>query len=170
MAIDHCIDKIGLGEPRVQFLGAFWSAVPFDGERTAWLKPHTYMNLSGKSVAEAARYFDIEPHDILVVYDDVAQPFGRVRYRDGGSAGGHNGMKSIIGALGTLDIPRLRIGVGEPDKQVDMKDWVLGRFTKAQRDAWHSIESIVWDAVVKWARGDAGEGFTMKVPEPNRSE
>lgn len=149
----------------MKFGGAFWPAVPLEGERVAFLKPFTYMNLSGKSVLEAVRYFDVAPEDLLVIFDDVALPFGRLRYRDSGSAGGQKGMVSIIAMMDTADIPRLRVGIGDHAPQMDMKDWVLGKFPPAQRERWPEVEKLAWESLVKWLRGDAGEGFTVQIPE-----
>ena len=91
------------------------------------LKPQTYMNLSGPAVRQAADYFQIEPADVLAVVDDAALPLGRLRARRGGSAGGHNGLKSLIQHLGT-EFPRLRIGVGRGESGVDLAGYVTGRF------------------------------------------
>ena len=165
LMVDSYVRKIGLSEPCMKFGGAFWPAVPLEGERVAFLKPFTYMNLSGRSVGEAVKYFDVAPEDALVVFDDAALPFGKLRYRDSGSAGGQKGMISIIAALGTLDIPRLRMGIGDHAPQVDMKDWVLGKFPKGQRDRWPEVEKLAWQSLVKWLHGEAGEGFTAQIPE-----
>jgi PTH1 family peptidyl-tRNA hydrolase len=147
----------------MKFGGAFWSASQIEGTSVAFLKPYTYMNLSGKSVAEAARYYETPPEDIFVVFDDAALPFGTLRYRQTGSAGGHKGMISIIAAFGTLDIPRLRVGVGAPPQVVDIRDWVLGKFPKDQRNAWPDVESAAWESLSKWIAGSSGEGFTLKI-------
>jgi PTH1 family peptidyl-tRNA hydrolase len=165
MIIDHCTAKNGLGEPRMKFGGAFWSASAPENHRVIFLKPFTYMNLSGKSVVEAARYHGIDPSGVLVIFDDAAMPFGSLRYRSGGSAGGHNGMTSILGGLGTLDVPRLRVGVGAPPPCVDMRDWVLGKFPREQRERWSDVEDLAWDSVIKWLDGSAGEGFTVRICE-----
>ena len=104
------------------------------GEKVLVMKPITYMNLSGEAVRPAADFYKIPPERILVVSDDTALPAGRLRIRKGGSAGGHNGLKSIIQHLGTDQFPRLRVGVGEkPHPDYDMADWVLGRFTGEDR-------------------------------------
>jgi len=95
------------------------------------------------------------------VFDDAAMPFGTLRYRATGSAGGHKGMISIITAFDTLDVPRLRIGVGGPPAEVAMRDWVLGKMSKDQRAAWPEIESIARDALTKWLTG-ASDGFTLR--------
>jgi PTH1 family peptidyl-tRNA hydrolase len=162
LAIDSFTERIGLKEPRMKYGGAFWPASPVEGTSVAFLKPFTYMNLSGSSVIEVVRYHDIEPEDVCVVFDDVAIPFGRLRYRPTGSAGGHRGMISILGTMGTLDVPRLRIGVGAPPRVMEMKDWVLGRFPKEQRDAWPDVNAVAWDALLRWLGGTAGQGFTIQ--------
>ena len=93
------------------------------------MKPQTYMNLSGEAVAKAAAYYKIPPERVLVVSDDVSLPVGRLRIRQKGSAGGHNGLKSMIQCLGTDAFPRVKIGVGAPPHpDYDMADWVLGVF------------------------------------------
>ena len=100
------------------------------GQGVLLMKPTTYMNLSGEAVGEAARFYKLDPGHVLVISDDVDLPLGKLRIRTGGSAGGHNGLKSIIQHLGTDQFPRLRVGVGEkPHPDYDMADWVLGKFT-----------------------------------------
>lgn len=93
-------------------------------------KPQTYMNLSGESIREIAQYYKIPPERIIIIYDDIALELGRIRIRKKGSAGGHNGMKNIIYHLKTEDFPRIRIGVGAPDSQEDIKNYVLDKFSK----------------------------------------
>ena len=154
LILDSFVSRLGLSEPRMKFKGAFWGPVLHNGERISLLKPYTYMNLSGLAVAEAVRYQNIEPSGILVIYDDAALPFGRVRIREKGSAGGQKGMMSILGALGTLDVPRLRIGVGEPRGSANMADWVLGRIPKAQKEQWHKLEDTAWEALELWLKYD----------------
>ncbi len=99
------------------------------GEKVLVMKPVTYMNLSGEAVRQAADFYKIKPDHVLVVSDDVSLPVGKLRVRASGSAGGHNGLKSIIGQLGTDGFPRVKIGVGEkPHPDYDLADWVLGKF------------------------------------------
>jgi len=98
------------------------------GERLLLLKPQTFMNLSGRSLKKAADFYKLPPEKIIVVFDDVSLPVGKMRIRPQGSAGGHNGIKSIISELGTDVFPRLKLGVGANEYD-DMKDWVLGGFT-----------------------------------------
>ncbi|MCD8050439.1 MAG: aminoacyl-tRNA hydrolase [Clostridiales bacterium] len=100
------------------------------GVRILAMKPQTYMNLSGEAVEEAAHFYKIEPDHILVVCDDVSLPTGTLRLRKKGSAGGHNGLKSIIEELGTDQFPRIKMGVGQkPHPDYDLAAWVLGKFS-----------------------------------------
>ena len=126
------------------------------GEKVLVMKPVTYMNLSGEAVRPAADFYKIPPERILVVSDDTALPAGRLRIRKGGSAGGHNGLKSIIQHLGSDQFPRLRVGVGKnPHPDYDMADWVLGKFTgedkkkmdQAVERAAEAIECILKDGL-----------------------
>lgn len=150
MIVDSFVSRLALGEPRIKFRGAYWGPVPLCGQKVGFLEPHTFMNLSGISVLEAVRYQNLEANDLLVISDDVALPFGRMRMRKSGSAGGQNGLKSIIGAVGTLDVPRLRIGVGSPTEKIDLADWVLGKIPQEQRLQWHEIEEGAWQALNLW--------------------
>jgi PTH1 family peptidyl-tRNA hydrolase len=93
------------------------------------VKPLTFMNLSGRAIGELQRYFKVEVDELLVIVDDINLPAGQLRARRGGSAGGHNGLKSIIASLGTDQFPRLRVGVGRGDPRKDLSDHVLGRVT-----------------------------------------
>lgn len=98
------------------------------GKRAMLMKPVTYMNLSGEAVGEAARFYKLPPERVLVVCDDVALPPGKLRLRAQGSAGGHNGLKSVAQHLGSENYPRLRLGVGaKPRPDYDLADWVLAR-------------------------------------------
>lgn len=163
LVLDSYTERLRLGSPRTKFGGAFWPPSPVEGDSVAFLKPFTYMNLSGKSVIEAARYHDVEPESVCVVFDDAAIPFGKLRFRASGSAGGHKGMISVISALDTLDVPRIRIGVGAPPEVMEMKDWVLGRFPKEQRDLWPEVESSAWDLLVSWLGGRQSQGVTVQI-------
>ena len=115
---------------------ALTNTVELGGARVLLMKPVTYMNLSGEAVGEAARFYKIPPERVLVISDDVSLPVGRLRIRKGGSAGGHNGLKSIIQHLGTDQFPRLRVGVGQkPHPDYDLADWVLGKFQGEDKKA-----------------------------------
>lgn len=100
----------------------------FAGEKVIFLKPQTYMNLSGESVRAALDYYKLTNEDLIVIYDDISLDVGDIRIRTKGSAGGHNGIKSIISHLGTDVFDRIKIGVGDKPKGYDLADYVLGKF------------------------------------------
>jgi PTH1 family peptidyl-tRNA hydrolase len=118
-----------------------------------WLvaKPLTFMNRSGDAVAALSHYYDIAPADLLVVVDEVALPFGRLRARARGSAGGHNGLKSVIERLGTTEFPRLRLGVGRGDTRRDLADHVLSKFEADERAALEEFITRAADAAEMFA-------------------
>ncbi|MBQ2062759.1 MAG: aminoacyl-tRNA hydrolase [Oscillospiraceae bacterium] len=105
-----------------------WTATAtLGGEKVLVMKPQTYMNLSGESVGQAARFYKIPPEHVLVISDDISLPAGKLRIRANGSAGGHNGLKNIIQHLGSDQFPRIKVGVGMPDNaDYDIADWVTG--------------------------------------------
>ena len=128
MAGDALAKKLGVGVSRLRFK-ALTAACEINGEKVLLMKPQTYMNLSGEAVGEAARFYKIPPEHVLVVSDEISLPLGKLRVRPKGSAGGHNGLKSIISSLGSDAFPRIRIGVGAPPHpDYDMADWVLSVF------------------------------------------
>ncbi len=135
MVADAVADRLRMGIPSVRFSALLWQGHRPEGEKVLCAKPVTFMNLSGLAVKEMTAYFRLSPENILVVYDEVALPFGQLRLRGKGSAGGHNGMASVLGALGTLEVPRLRIGVGPLPPGRDLASFVLGVFPRDQRDA-----------------------------------
>ena len=114
--------------------------------------PDTYMNVSGQAVRDLLRRRRRGPGDLVVVYDDLDLPLGRLRLRPGNGAGGHNGMRSIIAELGTGAFPRARIGIGRPPLRVDPAEFVLERFTPAERPVIDSTIALAADAVVAVAR------------------
>ena len=103
-------------------------------EKVLLLKPQTFMNNSGESLRDAADFYKVEPEQILVIYDDISLDVGQLRIRMKGSAGGHNGIKSIIAHLKTQDFPRIKIGVGAKPERMDLADYVLSRFSPAERE------------------------------------
>lgn len=113
---------------------ALAAKVSFGDEAVVLAKPLTFMNLSGESVAALAGFYKIDPADVLVIVDEAALPLGRLRARREGSAGGHNGLRSIVQHLGTEAFPRLRIGVGRGDGRRDLSNHVLGRFDASERE------------------------------------
>ena len=105
------------------------------GEKVYLLKPMTYMNLSGQSIRALMDYFNIDVEDIVVIYDDLDLPVGRIRLRQKGSAGGHNGIKSTISHLGTQEFDRIRVGIDRPTNGANVADYVLGKFSKEDQEA-----------------------------------
>ena len=124
---DELARRGGFAIQRVKFK-ALTAAAEVGGQGALVMKPATFMNLSGEAVGEAARFYKLPPERVLVISDDVDLPPGRLRIRKGGSAGGHNGLKSVIQHLGSEQFPRLKVGVGgKPHPDYDLADWVLGR-------------------------------------------
>ncbi|WP_141434182.1 aminoacyl-tRNA hydrolase [Bacillus sp. 03113] len=113
-----------------------------NGEKVILLKPLTYMNLSGESIRAVIDYYDLEQEDLLVIYDDLDLPVGKIRLRQKGSAGGHNGIKSTIAHLGSQQFNRIRIGIDRPLTGIKVPDYVLGRFTKEE-------QNVMANAVIK---------------------
>ena len=110
--------------------------VTYNGMKVLLVQPQTYMNLSGAAVSALATYYKVKPERILVIFDDISLPVGRIRIRKDGSAGGHNGIKSIIQELGSQEFPRVKIGVGaKPHPEYDLADWVLSTFTAQEEKA-----------------------------------
>ena len=127
---------------------ALTNILTISGERVLVMKPVTYMNLSGEAVRQAVDFYKIPADHVLVVSDDTALPVGKLRIRKGGSAGGHNGLKSIIQHLGTDQFPRLRLGVGEkPHPDYDLADWVLGKFQGEDKKAMDACAKRAADAI-----------------------
>ncbi|RMH74204.1 MAG: aminoacyl-tRNA hydrolase [Gemmatimonadetes bacterium] len=118
----------------------------YKGETLHLLKPLTYMNRSGLAVSQAMRYYDLTPQDCLIIYDDIHLPLGELRLRGKGSAGGHNGISSIIQALQTPEFPRLRVGIGQPEHQA-LTDYVLAPFSKTEQAELPQIIQVSQDAV-----------------------
>lgn len=128
MAADRLVEKRDLRCNRLRFR-ALTEVIDFGGARVLLMKPQTYMNLSGDAIVQASRFYKVPPERVIVVSDETALPIGKIRIRRGGSAGGHNGLKSIIAQLGTDQFPRIRLGVGAPPHpDYDMADWVLSAF------------------------------------------
>ncbi len=119
------------------------------GQRILLVKPQTFMNLSGDAVGKLFAFYKIAPHDLLVIYDDLDLPLGKMRLRSRGSAGGHHGMESIIARIGTSDFPRLRVGIGRPDPDADI-DHVLGSFDVAERAMMDETFARAVDAIDTW--------------------
>ncbi len=134
-AVDALAGKLGCKIDKAKFQGLY-GQVNYEGKKLYLLKPLTYMNLSGRSVLQLSAYFNIPPQRIIVLFDDISLVPGRLRIRPDGSAGGHNGIKSIIAEVGSQAFPRVKIGVGgKPNADYDLADWVLSGFTAQEEKA-----------------------------------
>jgi peptidyl-tRNA hydrolase, PTH1 family len=141
--IDKLSGSLNIQMQQTKFKGLYGTAM-VGGEKIFLLKPLTYMNLSGECIRPFMDYFQIPIEDILVVYDDLDTPPGKLRLRTKGSAGGHNGIKSMIAHLGTQEFKRIRFGIGRPQNQQPVPDFVLNRFTKEEvADVDNGIERSV---------------------------
>lgn len=134
-ALDILAGQLNCKVEKSKFQGLY-AQVDYGGKKLFLLKPQTFMNLSGRSVLQLSAYFGIPPQRIIVLFDDISLEPGRLRVRADGSAGGHNGIKSIIQELGSQDFPRVKIGVGaKPDPNYDLADWVLSTFSAGEEKA-----------------------------------
>ena len=153
--IDKLVEEFNVPQAGVKF-NAMYGKGRIGGEPVILMKPLSYMNLSGGPIRDMANYFKIDPEtELIVIYDDIDTEPGQLRVRKKGSAGGHNGIKSIIQQLGTQNFMRVRVGVGAKPKDWDLADYVLGRFDRddrqlvedAQDRACEAVEMILADSV-----------------------
>ena len=148
LAIDRLAEKLGCKIDKGKFQGLYGQA-NYGGNKLYLLKPMTYMNLSGRSVVQLSAFFRIPPQNIIVLFDDISLEPGRLRIRADGSAGGHNGIKSIIAEIGSQDFPRVKIGVGgkaHPDQ--NLADHVLSGFSVSEEKALSSALDRAVDAAL----------------------
>ncbi len=135
LALDRLAEQLSVRPNRAKFRGAGCPAV-YNGQKLYLLKPETMMNLSGLAVRQAAQFYKLPPERVLVIFDDISLEPGRLRIRANGSAGGHNGVKSIIAELQSQEFPRVKIGVGaKPHPDYDLADWVLSTFSAQEKKA-----------------------------------
>ena len=145
MAMDAVAQKYGARIDRARFK-ALCGECEIAGSRVLLMKPQTFMNLSGEAVGEALRFYKIEPKNVIILSDDTTLDCGRLRVRRKGSAGGHNGLKSINEHLGTEEYPRIKIGVGQkPHPDYDLASWVLGKFPPEDKE---NLETAINNSVL----------------------
>ena len=147
--VEELASRFGSPLSQTKFNGIY-SIVHKNGEKLILLKPLTYMNLSGESIRPIMEYYDIPVEDILVIYDDLDLPVGKIRLRQKGSAGGHNGIKSTIAHVGTQNFNRIRIGINRPPVGVTVSDYVLGKFRKEEREEMKAVIQTSADACEEW--------------------
>ena len=154
VAIDSMADSLGARIDRAKY-HALITEVTLGEKRGLLMKPQTFMNLSGKAIAEAASFYKIPAEKVLVLVDDISLAPGQMRIRRKGSAGGHNGLKSIIAELGSQEFPRIKLGVGQkPTPDYDLVSWVLGKMPEADEKAFLGILSDVTAAATLIVKGE----------------
>lgn len=147
-ALDILAGKLNAKVDKLKFQGLY-TQTTYNGIKLYLLKPQTYMNLSGKSVVQLSAFFKIPPQRIIVLFDDISLPVGKLRIRKSGSAGGHNGLKSLISSLGSDQFPRVKIGVGaKPHPDYDLADWVLSTVSKTEWPDYQSAMEHAADAAL----------------------
>ena len=150
MAGDALAKKLGVTINKLRFK-ALTAPAEINGEKVLLMKPQTFMNLSGEAVGEAARFYKVPPEHVIVVSDEISLPLGKLRVRPKGSAGGHNGLKSIIAHLGSNAFPRVRLGVGAPPHpDYDMADWVLSVFRNQDLEDMLAAADRAGEAVISY--------------------
>ena len=148
MTLDLLAQRLQVKVSKERFRALTAQAV-YEGQKLLLVKPQTYMNASGLSVEPAAHYYKLPPERILVLFDDISLPVGKLRIRKSGSAGGHNGLKSLISSLGSDQFPRVKIGVGaKPHPDYDLADWVLSTVSKTEWPDYQSAMEHAADAAL----------------------
>ena len=167
LAVDLLAEKLSCKIDKGKFQGLYGQTV-YEGQKLYLLKPQTYMNLSGRSVLQLSAYYSIPPQRIIVLFDDISLEVGRLRIRADGSAGGHNGIKSIISEVGSQAFPRVKIGVGgKPHPDADLADWVLSGFSASEEKALRSaLERAAAAALCIISKGvpDAANRYNGSTP------
>lgn len=161
MALDAIAASLPVSVNKKKFDALTGEAV-IAGERVLLMKPQTYMNLSGVAVEKAASFYKIPPERIIVLFDDISLPVGRLRIRRKGSHGGHNGIRSIIDYLGSDNFPRVKIGVGEkPRPEYDLADWVLSAFKQEELKAIQEISAHCLEIVELMIKGQTDQAMNL---------
>ena len=147
--IDYLVKQNGWKLKKGKF-EAHYAVENWQGEKVLILKPQTFMNLSGQSVRQAMDFYEIDPKNLLVIYDDLDLPAGKIRLRHTGGHGGHNGMRNIIEHLGVKEFNRVRFGIGRPDTNIDIVHYVLSKFSKQDKETINSSIVKTYDACEAW--------------------
>ena len=153
MVIDELLSRHHINLSKEKFNGLY-AVENIQGEKVAFLQPQTFMNRSGECIQSFIDYYRINVDDILVIYDDLDLPIGKIRLRQKGGHGGHNGLRSTIDQLGTRDFKRLRVGIGRPTGPMSIVDYVLGKFSQDQQESVMLSIKHGADACEKWLNDD----------------
>ena len=157
---DLLADKNGVKINKIQFK-AVTASIDLEGHKCLLMKPQTFMNNSGESVREAASFYKIPPERIIIVFDDISLPCGKLRIRRKGSDGGHNGMKSIIYQMNSDAMPRIKLGIGQkPHPDYELADWVLSSFKKDELDALRDAAENACAAAVLMVNGETEKAMS----------
>ncbi len=167
MAIDKIAQKYGISVDTKKHKALVGKGV-IAGQKVILAKPQTFMNLSGDSIQQIAAYYKVEPEDVLIIFDDISLDVGRIRIRKKGSAGGHNGMKSIIACLNSSDFPRIKIGVGDKKPGQDLAAYVLGNIPKADRELMDEAILKAEDAVELIVAGEIEQAMNLYNKKPSK--
>ena len=154
MVIDELLDRHHWKLDKTKFKGDY-ALENYSGEKLILLQPQTYMNLSGESIRPLMDYYDVDLEDVLVIYDDLDLPSGKIRLRQKGGHGGHNGVRSTRAHLGTKEFKRIRLGVGRPVSPLPVVDYVLGSFPKEEKEDVERSIGHAADACESWLGGKA---------------
>ena len=157
-AIDYISEKYNIEVNRIKFKGVYGDGL-IDGKKVILLKPTTYMNLSGESIREVMNFYKISEDELIVLYDDISLPVGRLRIREKGSAGGHNGIKSIIANIGTEKFPRVKIGIGQPNH--GLVNHVLGKFSSEENEILNKVIPACSDAVNEMIKNSVKDSMNI---------
>lgn len=145
---------------RAKFQG-LWTECQVEGERLLLLKPQTFMNLSGRSVSELTNFYKVSGQDLLVVHDDMDLPLGKIRLRDQGGAGGHNGIRSILAEFGSEKFWRLKLGVGRPPGDWDPAHYVLSPFVEEELSQIDDLLERAEKVTKLWIKGEASRAMNL---------
>lgn len=165
MAIDKIAQKHGISIDTKKHRALIGKGV-IAGQKVILAKPQTFMNLSGDSIQQIAAYYKVEPEDILIIFDDISLDVGRIRIRKKGSAGGHNGIKSIIACLNSSDFPRVKIGVGDKKPGQDLAAYVLGNIPKADRELMDDAIEKAEEAIELIVAGEIEQAMNLYNKKP----
>lgn len=152
MVIDELANRHNWDLNKAKFKGRY-CVEHFEGEKVVLLKPETFMNLSGESIRGMMDFYNLDVEDIIVIYDDLDLSPGKIRLRQKGGHGGHNGVRNTIDHLGTKDFKRIRVGIGRPKFNIPVVDFVLGEFPKEDEEAMNISIQKSADACEKWLKG-----------------
>ena len=160
MALDRVVGRLGMHIDQKKF-NTCYGRGSHAGNRLVAAKPMAFMNRSGQPLRQLAGYYNIPPCRMIVIHDDIDIGQGRIKIKEKGGHGGHNGIKSIMEAFGTGDFPRLRIGIGRPEAPMDVSDYVLARFTETERRFFEDLLEIAVDAVITMIELGLAQGMNI---------